>query len=255
MRRLYFVKRLSVREIARRTGRHRETVRRAVEAEEPPRYVRPPRVSKLDSYRGEIERLLREEPRLPGRRVRELIGELGYQGVLLGRERTGGHHVSTQARPQRVGSLRPSALIHTFGVGAAVELPRLAVMVMGLDEWRREGAAIIEEPRLLRAIQQEPGLREVQRLLAPPIADSDGPAGLSGLDASRSIGVPVGVFPRWLVCPVCRRLAPIEGGQFELKLNAFRPERSQYVHRNCQRARGAPQRRPQDQPDENSTEL
>lgn len=80
MRRLFFVKGLSVREIARRTGRHRETVRRAVEAEEPPRYVRAARVSKLEAYHAEIERLLREDPRLPGRRVRELIGELGYGG-------------------------------------------------------------------------------------------------------------------------------------------------------------------------------
>ena len=148
--------------------------------------------------------------------------------------------MSTAARPQRVGALRPSALIHTFGVGATVELPRLSVLVMGLDEWRREGATVIEEPRLLRAIRQEPGLHGVERLLAPPIPDNDGPAALTGLDASRSIGVPVGVFPRWLVCPVCRRLAPIEGGQFELKINPFRPERSQYVHKNCQKGRGAP---------------
>ena len=80
MRRLFFVKGLSIREIARRTGRHRETVRRAVGAGEPPRYVRAPRVSKLEPYHTEIERLLDEDPRLPGRRVRELIGELGYRG-------------------------------------------------------------------------------------------------------------------------------------------------------------------------------
>ena len=80
IRRLHFVKRLSIREIARRTGRHRDTVRRAVAAEEPPRYERPPRVSKLDPFRDEIHRLLLEEPRLPGQRVRELIGELGYRG-------------------------------------------------------------------------------------------------------------------------------------------------------------------------------
>ena len=147
--------------------------------------------------------------------------------------------MSTSAKPTRVGSLRPSALIHTFGVGAAVELPRMSVMVMGLDEWRRDGAATIHEPRLLRAIRQEPGLEHVERLLAPPIADNDGPAGLA-LDASRSVGVPVGVFPRWLVCPVCRRLAPIEGMQFQLKVDAFRPERSQYVHHNCQKAKGSP---------------
>jgi transposase len=80
MRRLYFVKRLSIREIARRTGRHRDTVRRAIRAETPPRYERPRRASKLEPYRAEIERLLDGEPRMPGRRVRELIGERGYQG-------------------------------------------------------------------------------------------------------------------------------------------------------------------------------
>ena len=36
--------------------------------------------SKLDPFKEEIHRLLGEEPRLPGVRVRELIGELGYRG-------------------------------------------------------------------------------------------------------------------------------------------------------------------------------
>lgn len=144
------------------------------------------------------------------------------------------------SRPQRVGALRPSALIHTFGVAAAVELPRLSVMVMGLDEWRTERAAPIDEPRLLRAVQAEAGLGEVRRLLAPPIPDTDGPPGFTALDASRSVGVPVGVFPRWLLCPVCRRLGPIEGRQFELRLDPFRPERSRYVHANCSHGRGRP---------------
>jgi transposase len=80
IRRLYFVKRLSIRAIAERTGRHRDTVRRAIRAEAPPRYERPPRPSKLAPYHAEIARLLAEEPRLPGARVRELIGELGYRG-------------------------------------------------------------------------------------------------------------------------------------------------------------------------------
>lgn len=47
MRRLYFVKRLPSREIARRTGHGRNAVRRALRADEPPRYRRPPRASKL----------------------------------------------------------------------------------------------------------------------------------------------------------------------------------------------------------------
>jgi transposase len=80
IRRLHFVKRLAIREIARRTGLSRVTVRRALRSAEPPRYGRPPRPSKLEPYREEILRLLREDPRLPAVRVRELIGEQGYRG-------------------------------------------------------------------------------------------------------------------------------------------------------------------------------
>lgn len=80
IRRLYFVKRLSIKEIARRTGRDRNTIRQALRSERPPKYSRPPRPSKLDPFREEIHRLLGAEPRLPGTRVRELIAGLGYAG-------------------------------------------------------------------------------------------------------------------------------------------------------------------------------
>ncbi len=80
IRRLHFVKRLAIREIARRTGLSRVTVRRALRSAEPPRYCRPPRPSKLEPYREEILRLLREDPRLPAVWVRELIAEQGYRG-------------------------------------------------------------------------------------------------------------------------------------------------------------------------------
>jgi transposase len=80
IRRMHFVKGLSIKEIARRTGRDRNTIRKALRSERPPRYVRPPRHSKLGPFKEEIHRLLREEPRLPGVRLRELIGELGYEG-------------------------------------------------------------------------------------------------------------------------------------------------------------------------------
>jgi transposase len=77
---LYFVKRLSIKEIVRRTGHGRNTIRRALRSGEPPRYRRPPRPSKLDAYREEVHRLLRLDPRLPGKRVRELLEEQGYAG-------------------------------------------------------------------------------------------------------------------------------------------------------------------------------
>jgi transposase len=80
IRRMRFVERLSIREIARRTGRDRKTVQRAVRSDAPPRYVRAPTGSKLDPFKDEIERLLRADPRLPGTRMRELLSELGYRG-------------------------------------------------------------------------------------------------------------------------------------------------------------------------------
>ncbi|HEY1360082.1 MAG TPA: IS21 family transposase [Thermoleophilaceae bacterium] len=80
IRRLYFVKRLSIKEIVRHTGHCRNTIRRALRSPEAPRYRRPPRPSKLDPFRDEIHRLLRDDPRLPGKRVRELLEEQGYDG-------------------------------------------------------------------------------------------------------------------------------------------------------------------------------
>jgi transposase len=80
IRRLYFVKRLSIKEIARRTSYSRNTIRRALRSPEVPRYRRAARPSKLDPFREEIHRLLKEDPRLPGKRLRELISEQGYSG-------------------------------------------------------------------------------------------------------------------------------------------------------------------------------
>jgi transposase len=80
LRRLHFVGGVSIRELQRRTGLGRNTIRRALRAEEPPRYQRRVGASKLDPFREEIQRLLREDPRLPGIRVLELIAELGFDG-------------------------------------------------------------------------------------------------------------------------------------------------------------------------------
>ena len=74
------MRRLSIKEIVRRTGHGRNTIRRALRSAEAPRYRRLPRPSKLDPFRDEVHRLLRSEPRLPGKRVRELLEEQGYAG-------------------------------------------------------------------------------------------------------------------------------------------------------------------------------
>jgi transposase len=80
IRRLHFVRGLSMREIHRRTGLHRDTISRAIHSDAPPAYRRAPAGSKLDPFKDEIHRLLKEDPRLPGQRVRELIAPLGFDG-------------------------------------------------------------------------------------------------------------------------------------------------------------------------------
>lgn len=131
---------------------------------------------------------------------------------------------------RKVGDLRPSQLLFTFGVGSVVELPNLSVMVMGLDDWPAEYAGKVSEDRLLRAVQQELGT-QVEKLLTPPVTTESTVAG--PFDDNSTVGVPVAPFPRWLLCPFCRLLAPIQSGLFELKLDPYRRDRTRYVHRNC----------------------
>jgi transposase len=81
IRRLKHVEGLSQREIHRRTGVHRDTIRNALASSTPPVYgPRPPRASKLEPFVAVIEELLAEEPTLSGVRVREELEKLGYVG-------------------------------------------------------------------------------------------------------------------------------------------------------------------------------
>jgi transposase len=80
LRREHFVRGVAIKELARRYGIDRNTVRRALRSDRPPRYERPRRPSKLDPFKDEIHRLLRRNPKLTGVRVRELIEPLGFEG-------------------------------------------------------------------------------------------------------------------------------------------------------------------------------
>jgi transposase len=80
LRREHFVRGVSIKELARRTGLSRNTVRVALRAPGPPRYQRSSAGSKLDPFKPEIRRLLRGEPAMTGQRIRELIAPLGVEG-------------------------------------------------------------------------------------------------------------------------------------------------------------------------------
>lgn len=91
----------------------------------------------------------------------------------------------------KVGDLRPSQLITTFGPGAIMDLPDMSVIIAGIDRWDTKLCHRIDEPRLIKKLG-------VKRLLSPPISDNDTNQGT----------LPAFRFPRYLVCPECRRLAP-----------------------------------------------
>lgn len=135
----------------------------------------------------------------------------------------------TYRDPTRIGEARPSHLITTAGVGAILDLPAMSVVVRGLDAWSPERQETIHEPRLLEEIRRVLG-QQVRALRHAPWdpAESDNPY-------SR-VGVPVTPFPRWVRCPRCHRLGPLDPpGQFEL-VHRFgrRPDLAKFVHARCQ---------------------
>jgi len=80
LRREHFVRGVEIKELVRWTGLSRNTVRAALRSSEPPRYSRSSVGSKLDPFKDEIHRLLGQDPKLSGQRVRELIVPLGFEG-------------------------------------------------------------------------------------------------------------------------------------------------------------------------------
>ena len=134
----------------------------------------------------------------------------------------------------KVGEIRPSQLLFNYGVGAILDLPALSVIVMGLDDWPENPENIHEivEDRLLRVVRGVVGYG-LQRFLTPPtVMNTNNP-----FDRQNLMGVPVATFPRWMVCPSCQLLASLNSGLFELKVDAYHPDRSHYVHKNCNKVK------------------
>ncbi|MRH92823.1 DUF1998 domain-containing protein [Nocardia sp. SYP-A9097] len=133
---------------------------------------------------------------------------------------------------RRVGSVRPSHLMFTTGVGALVDLPNFAVLVKGLDDWdlRKTPQMPIVEPRVLDA---------VQRILGKGVKDLQPAPWLEGMDSdpkgpASTVGVPVTPFPGWFRCTYCNLLAPLSGHAFEFQnINARRPHEARFVHAKC----------------------
>ncbi len=94
----------------------------------------------------------------------------------------------------RVGAIRSSQVITTYGPGALVDLPKHSVIVAGLDTWRPKKLRLIVEPRLTEKIRRMAGGPPPQLFSPPP--DRTGALGGTGAPAGH---IGVRRFPEWFV--------------------------------------------------------
>lgn len=106
--------------------------------------------------------------------------------------------------PTRAGSLRPSQAVTQHGPGSLIDLPSLSMIVLTADEWDLTKSRRVDEPRLARRMRVD-GFR------APPWLDRKDMTG----------GIPAAVFPTFLVCPKCKRLAHFDRFTFRAKSSEF----------------------------------
>jgi Domain of unknown function (DUF1998) len=98
----------------------------------------------------------------------------------------------------RAGEIRPSQAVTQSGPGSLLDLPTLSMIVAGIDSWNVSTARRVDEPRLARRLR-------VETFREPPYFRS-----ADGLG-----GIPARLFPRFLACPRCNRLAPHTNFEFE----------------------------------------
>jgi transposase len=82
IRRLHRADGVPIKEIARRLGVARNTVRAALVSDRPPKYQRAPRGSVVDAYEPQVRALLAEWPRMPAPVIAQRIGWPYSQGPL-----------------------------------------------------------------------------------------------------------------------------------------------------------------------------
>lgn len=86
-------------------------------------------------------------------------------------------------------SLRRSQAVTTFGPGSIVDFRDGSYMMAGLDFWPENETVEIHEPNLEKALH-------VKEFRLPSLSDSTGGKNL-----------PAVIFPEWMICPKCNRLA------------------------------------------------
>src|SRR5258708_10575508 len=140
--------------------------------------------------------------------------------------------MSAAHKKYRVGELRPSQLLFTYGIGAIIDLPHISTMVMGLDDWETIHTSEIGEARLLQAVRSILG-PQVKWLRSLPAILEQLEGGFSPFDESATVGIPEAPFPRWMICPRCSRLSSLDSCLFHLNADDDTPYRISYVITNC----------------------
>ena len=105
-------------------------------------------------------------------------------------------------------------------------------MVMGLDDWPVDSDyREISEERLLASVQSSPGAAGAKAPDRRPVGRTR--IRSNPFDDTAHVGVPVAPFPRWMVCPYCRLLAPLELAAVRAEARPLPPGPGRYVHANC----------------------
>ena len=138
----------------------------------------------------------------------------------------------------KVGSARPSSLLYTYGPGAIIDLPHFTVMPSGLDDWdriwaRRQGETpVVHAPRLLESVQLQLG-PQVRALRPFPHQETENSFSREGDD----LGVPARIFPQWMRCTGCDRLAPLTTFVADTRgytnTHPYRPDEAVVQHIGC----------------------
>lgn len=114
IRRLHRAEGVSIKEIARRLGVARNTVRAALAADRPPRYERPAKGSLVDAVEPELRKLLREYPRMPATVIAQRLGWTHSLTILKDRIRV--------IRPEYAGVDPADRLVHEPGAATQCDL-------------------------------------------------------------------------------------------------------------------------------------
>jgi transposase len=114
IRRLHRAEKVPIKEIVRRLGVSRNTVRSALAADRPPKYERPARGSLVDPVEAEVRKLLREFPRMPVTVIAERIGWEHSITILKDRVRV--------IRPEYAGIDPADRIVHAPGATTQCDL-------------------------------------------------------------------------------------------------------------------------------------